>query len=243
MTRFFYDRKVEPGDTVRLDDEESYHLLVVLRAGAGDRVVLVDGTGREWIAVVEKRQSNRAHLLVVELSRESALALFDLYLYPGLLKGKKMERIVRDAVELGVTGIVPCVTERSISRYMRDAKKTRLETIAREESRLARRSRTMTVSDAVDFSRAVKTAPGVRFFVWEEATGFLGDHLEEIDGSYNKVSVFTGPEGGFSPAEAALAGEAGCLAAGLGDRILRAETAPGVVAAIIQYAWGGFVRS
>jgi len=243
MTRFFHHRELEPEDTVRLDDDESHHLLVVLRAGVGDRVVLVDGAGREWIAVVERLMSNRAELLVVELSREPTGDLFDLYLYPGLLKGKKLERVVRDAAELGVTGVIPCATERSVSRYMSDAKKARLETVAREESRLARRNKTMAVFDTLDFSRAVKEAPGVKFFVWEEAIGFLGDRLDEIGGSHDTVSVFTGPEGGFSPEEAARAGEAGCVDVGLGDRILRAETAPGVVATIIQYAWGGFVRS
>lgn len=243
MTRFFRDRDLEPGDTVRLDDDESHHLAVVLRTDVGERVVLVDGSGREWTAVVEKVDRNRAELSVVELSRESAPAPFELYLYPGLLKGKKLERVVRDAAELGVTGVVPCVTERSISRHLSDAKKARLETVAREESRLARRGRAVTISDIVVFSHAVQTAPGVKLFVWEEATGFLGDRLEAIGGPQKKVSVFTGPEGGFSPEEAVLAGEAGCIDAGLGDRILRAETAPGVVATILQYVWGGFIRS
>ena len=243
MTRFFRNRELKPGDTIRLDDDESHHLLVVLRAGVGDRVVLVDGTGREWIAAVEKMEPNRAGLLVLELSRESARAPFALYLYPGLLKGKKLERVVRDAVELGVTGIAPCITERSISRHMSDTKKARLETIAREESRLARRGEAMSIFDPRDFSSAVKEAPGIKIFMWEEAACFLGDRLKEIGGPHEEVSVFTGPEGGFSPEEAVLAGEAGCIDAGLGDRILRAETAPGVVATIIQYTWGGFLRS
>lgn len=243
MTRFFRDRVLEPGDIVRLDDDESHHLTVVLRANMDDRVVLVDGTGREWIAAVEKVDRNRAELSVVELSRESAPAPFELYLYPGLLKGKKLERVVRDAAELGVSGVVPCVTERSISRHLSDAKKARLETVAREESRLARRGSAVTISDIVVFSRAVQTAPGVKLFVWEESAGFLGDRLEEIGGPQRKVSVFTGPEGGFSPEEAVQAEEAGCIEAGLGDRILRAETAPGVVATILQYVWGGFIRS
>ncbi|MBN1882760.1 MAG: 16S rRNA (uracil(1498)-N(3))-methyltransferase [Deltaproteobacteria bacterium] len=243
MTRFFCDRELEPGDTVDLNDEESHHLLVVLRAGTGDRVLLADGAGREWTAVVEKRGSSRAHLTVEELSRESEMCPFELYLYPGLLKGKKLERVVRDAVELGVSAVVPCVTARSISRDMSDVKKTRLEAIAREESKLTRRNRAMAVLDVVDFTGAVRDAPGMKLFVWEEANDFLGDRLEEVGGPREKVSVFTGPEGGFSPEEAVLAGEAGCLAVSLGDRILRAETAPGVTVTMIQYAWGGFVRT
>jgi 16S rRNA (uracil1498-N3)-methyltransferase len=242
MTRFFHDRELEPGDTVCLSEDESRHLLVALRAGVGDRVVLADGAGREWGAAVERTASGRAQLVVLELSREPTADPFELFLYPGLLKGKKLERVVRDAAELGVSAVVPCITERSISRRLSEAKKARLEAIAREESKLARRNRAMAVFDAVDFSSAVKTATGIKLFVWEEADRFLGDRLGEIGGPLGGVSVFTGPEGGFSPEEAVLAGDAGCITAGLGERILRAETAPGVTVTMIQYAWGGFDR-
>jgi 16S rRNA (uracil1498-N3)-methyltransferase len=243
VRRFFHDRELAPGDVVVLDEDESRHLLVVLRAKDGDRVVLVDGVGREWIAVVQKEESSRAHLAVAELSRESSIGRFEIFLYPGLLKGKKLERVVRDAAELGVTGVVPCVTERCISRRLSDTKRARLEAIAREESKLARRNRAMSVGDAVDFPDAVEAAPGTKLFLWEEAKDLLGNRLGEIGGPTDGVSIFTGPEGGFSPDEAARAEEGGCIAVGLGDRILRAETAPGVTVAIIQYAWGGFARS
>jgi len=243
MTRYFHDRELESGDTLVLNDEESRHLLVVLRADAGRRVVVVDRAGREWIAAVEKREANRAHLLVVELLREPATIPYELYLYPGLMKGKKLERVVRDAAELGVTEVIPCITERSIPRHMSDAKMTRIEAIVREESKLARRNRAMTLSVPLELSLAVQNAPGVKLFLWEEATCFLGVRLEEIGGVAERVSVFTGPEGGFSPGEAAMAVETGCITAHLGDRILRAETAPGVAVTIMQYAWGGFVRS
>lgn|GEM_PF-1483379 len=243
MRRFFHDRELVPGDVVVLGEDESRHLLVVLRAKDGDRAVLIDGVGREWIAAVRKTESNRAHLVVKELSRESTVGRFEMFLYPGLLKGKKLERVVRDAAELGVTGVVPCVTERSVSRGLSDAKRSRLEAIAREESKLSRRNRVMSVAHPLDFPDAVEAASGIKLFVWEEAADFLGDRLDEIGGPTAMVSIFTGPEGGFSSNEAARAEEAGCIAVGLGDLILRAEAAPGVTVAIIQYAWGGFTRS
>jgi 16S rRNA (uracil1498-N3)-methyltransferase len=73
---------------------------------------------------------------------------------------------------------------------------------------------------------------------WEDEARGVGEVLRAQKDRPAAVSIFTGPEGGFSEAEVALARGAGLIAAGLGRRILRAQTAPLVAAAIVQYEWG-----
>src|SRR4051795_7725105 len=127
MHRFFAPA-LDPGDeTVLLPRDEGEHLTRVLRLGAGDTVAGFDGRGHEFLARVASalRSDVRLQLMSrVDAAAESAVALT---LAQAVLKGDKMDDVVRDAVMLGVAAIQPVVTRRSETTVAALLKGARLE--------------------------------------------------------------------------------------------------------------------
>lgn len=228
--RFLVD---ELADRVELRGEEAHHLLHVLRLDVGAEVVLFDGRGRARRAVVAGLSRGAATLDVFEEepSRESPLPLA---VGVALLKADRMALVVQKLTELGVARIFPLVAERGEVRSARAATALdRWRRIALEAAKQSGRSRVPELSDPLDLSGVLDAAaaetvllahPGAR-----EAT------LPAPPGS---VLALVGPEGGFSPAETAMARERGAKLIGLGPRTLRAETAAIAVATLLQFHSG-----
>ncbi len=116
MHRFFAPA-LDPGDTqVTLPREEGEHLARVLRLGVGDAVAVFDGRGRAFaarVAGIVRRDVTLQLLSRIEPPPEPAVALT---LAQAVIKGDRMDDIVRDAVMLGVAAIQPIVTRRAASR-------------------------------------------------------------------------------------------------------------------------------
>lgn len=165
-------------------------------------------------------------------------------LLQSLVKGEKMDLIVRQAVELGVSTLIPVITGRSVPRWSAVQETRRLErwrAIARSAAAQCRRCRLPAVKAVIDFQRAlaeIKAAP-VALVPWEEEkdTGIAGI-CSRPSPQNRSVLVFIGPEGGLSSEEAAALSTAGAFKVHLGPRILRVETAAAVTLALVQAAWG-----
>ncbi|HBR03635.1 MAG TPA: 16S rRNA methyltransferase [Ruminiclostridium sp.] len=163
-------------------------------------------------------------------------------LFQGLPKGEKMELIIQKAVELGIYRIVPVITQRSVvqlDKKYREKKAERWQKIAREAAKQCRRAYVPEVAAPVDFDEAMNRCkqfgPGILLYENEEKK-CLKDLLKCY--TINKVkniALFVGPEGGFSEQEVEKCIAIGYNVAGLGKRILRAETAAISAIAIIMY--------
>lgn len=119
MRQFFLDLATdatppEPGDDWFLDAEESRHLLRVLRARPGDPVLLTDGRGGRYRALLVRDEGGRARLRI-EAREDDAVELRAprLVLACGLIKGKRWEALLETAVELGVHAVAPLLTRRA----------------------------------------------------------------------------------------------------------------------------------
>ena len=111
--------------------------------------------------------------------------------------------------------------------------------IVTEAAEQCGRGRVPAVDPPLAFAEAVRSAPGLRLLPWEgERSRGLRSYLRRLQLTPEAVSLFIGPEGGFSAEEAALAREAGCVAVSLGPRILRSETAGIVAAALVMHELG-----
>src|ERR687891_618934 len=112
VTPRFYAPAAARGKTVGLPEDEAQHLTRVLRLKAGTHVVVFDGHGREFDAVVEKATKSEVLVVIGALrqtaAREPRVALT---LAQAVLKGDKMDGVVRDAVMMGAAAIQPMVTE------------------------------------------------------------------------------------------------------------------------------------
>jgi 16S rRNA (uracil1498-N3)-methyltransferase len=240
--RFFFEGELRPGEQI-LTGQTARHIGGVLRLGRGERIVLFDGSGREFPAEITS-VSRQGVVVVVDdgvlVDRESPL---NLRLGVGLSRPRVVDLIVEKATELGVAEILPLATERSQGRL--DGKRgrdrrARWERIAREAARQCGRNRSPRVRPMAEFSQVVgeETPGALRLIFWEQETRRgLTDSLAAFP-RMSEILALIGPEGGFSSAEAGLACAAGFHIISLGPRILRTETAAIAVMSLLQYKMG-----
>ncbi len=203
---------------MRLPTGEAHHVLKVLRARTGDILEVVDADRRLFAA--ELRGGGGATILeALEAPDESV----EVSLYQAVPKGGRMDLVVEKATEVGVTKIVPLVTQRGLVEP-RSRKVERWRRVAEAAARQSLRLRVPEVSDPAPLARAVRQA-GEGGVLLHNDPGL--EALEDVVGS--PASLFVGPEGGWSEEELRLAVEAGFVLAQLGPYRLRSETA-GMVA-------------
>ena len=189
----------------------------MLRGREGD-LVEVAASGRLFLAELG---AGRAATVVGEL--EVTDGGVEAYLYQAVPKGGRMDLVVEKATEVGVTGIVPLLTERGIVSP-REGKVERWRRVAEAAARQSLGLGVPEVAEPVAFEAAVRDA-GEDGVLLHNAPG-----LEDLEAVVEPgVRLFVGPEGGWGEAELELAGRGGLALAGLGPRRLRSETA-GIVA-------------
>lgn len=238
LNRFFLSPDALEADRVIFPAEQSHQIRRVLRLQAGDRVVVLDGTGAELIVRLDTVQSTAAGT-VEERRWNRAEPHTRVVLYQGLLKGAKLEMVLQKCTEIGVAGFVPVVTARSVPSDMSAAKQRRYEVIIREAAEQSRRGVLPALSPVMSFGDAVQRAAAdgsvILPFEGSEAVG-----LREIRRSSGEktIGLFVGPEGGFSDDEVELVRGVGARIVTLGPRILRAETAAIVSAALVLAQMG-----
>ena len=228
------------GETAVISGEDAKHIGTVLRMKAGDLAVLCDGEGEDCLCRIAAVDKDYVEFNVLDRQRNEAEPSLFVTLYQCMPKGDKMDFIVQKAVELGVGRIVPVVSKRCVSRPDEKsfAKKIqRWQKIAEEAAKQCGRGKIPQIGEQREFKAAVTEYP-------PNKTGILfyecgGVQLSEIVGkSTAEIGIFVGSEGGFEIEEAELAQKHGIVAATLGKRILRCETAPVVALAVLMNLTG-----
>jgi len=232
VPRLFVPRTAVRDDTVEIAGDELRHLRT-LRLGPGDTLTVFDDTGAEYtvrLARIDRRTARGTIEGRAVVSRESPL---ELTLVPALLKGPRMDVVIEKVTELGVCRIAPMVTARCVAVR---GHVTRWRRIALAAAKQCGRTQVPAIEEPVVLAaRLAADWRGLRLIAWEETTERGWDRLPE---AVESVVVLLGPEGGFTPDEAADARAAGFAPVSLGARVLRAETAAVVAAALCQHRWG-----
>ena len=238
--RFFCEAPIRDDEAV-LDGQEAHHLLHVMRARAGDEVVLFDGSGVEFAATIEKTGRHEVALRIDERRAVDRELGFPLELAVALPRGERQEWLVQKIVELGATRLIPWQTERSVA--LPNAKSlARLQRTVIEACKQCGRNRLMTIDEPVEFQAALRSlSTNSAPTCWLAHPGSESQSLpaaldawRSLDQSPLRLGV--GPEGGFSDAEAAAAREFGWQPVSLGPSILRTETAAIALATIAGIA-------
>lgn len=243
MARFF----VNPGDlgenVIVLTGENAQHAKV-LRLKAGEEVLVCDGQGLECRCQVMEASSSQYELQVIERRAASAEASVRVSIYMAFPKADKLEHVIQKATELGACEIVAFPSARCVSRPDDKSLKKKLERwqkIAASAAEQSGRGRIPEVivlpGFAAALERAAKADKALFFYENEHATT-LRMALEE--GSFETVSLMSGPEGGLEEKEVEQARAAGLSVCTLGKRILRCETAPLCALSAVMYAAGEF---
>ena len=235
--RFFIQSVNYPAQTsVILDGEEFVHAKTVQRVEAGTEIILLDGSGKEYSAIVAKVEKHSLTANIVGCADGDKEPKEDIYLLCGALKGDKTELVVQKATELGASKI-GVFSSRYCSAYMNGNKLDRLNKVAREAAKQCYRSVAPEVVYFENLNSALASAEGYanKLFFCEFAESSETD-FKRISGS---TALVVGSEGGFADEEyAAAKDEYGFKGMSLGKRILRAETAAVAVCALAAFNLG-----
>ncbi len=224
------------------------HIYKVLRLSEGEKVVLNNCEGMEYLGEIQSITKNEVIVKIVkelDINNESGIKV---HLFQGLPKGQKMDLIVQKGTELGVAGFIPVTTARVDVKLKGEFKKLdRLNRIALEACKQSKRSVIPQVKEVIDFNEAINELKKMDLIIvpYENAEDFgiktLVRKLErdnvDLD-NINNVGILIGPEGGFEELEIDTLKEQGAYIVTLGNRILRTETAGFTATALIQYELG-----
>jgi 16S rRNA (uracil1498-N3)-methyltransferase len=241
----FFAPSLDPGDeTVTLPRDEAEHLTRVLRLGVGDTVSVFDGRGREFVGrvIATVRRDVRVQLLspIQAAAVESHVAVT---LVQSILKGDKMDDVVRDAVMLGVSAVQPLVTRRTeitVAAVLRSARVDRWRRVALASVKQCGRAVLPEIRPPLTFdSYLSEPPPAVRLMLVEPAAAGAGDSLSELRRlpPPRDAGLIAGPEGGWVEAEWTAARAQGVHLVTLGRRTLRADAAPAAALSVLNFLW------
>lgn len=245
MHKFFTPKENFTDITAKILGDDVKHLYKVLRLNEGDKIVLNNCDGHEFLAKI--RTITKQEVIVdieeqLEINNESKVKI---YLFQGLPKAQKMDLIVQKGTELGITEFIPTLTERVDIKLKGEFKKLdRLNRIALEAAKQSKRTIIPKVCEPITFEEAKKAMKDLDLVIvpYENAENFGIKTLfndNSIDTSKIKtVGILVGPEGGFESSEINELKENGAYIVTLGSRILRTETAGFVATSLVQYELG-----
>lgn len=245
LPRFFAPDLQPTAAIVSLSEEESGHLARVLRLGVGARVLVFDGRGHQYeasVAAIEKSR-NTVVLNVLEPVPAAPEARVPIVLAQAVLKGDKMEAVIRDATMMGVAAIRPVITQRTVvprSAADQPGVQTRWHRVAVSSAKQCGRAVVPRIEPPAAFEVLLDdTSSASRLILVEPAVFSDRDESSRLDGAIpTSALVLIGPEGGWTEEEVARAQQAGFRPLSLGARTLRAESAPLAALSVLTYAWG-----
>ncbi len=245
--------------------EDVHHLVKVLRAKVGDVFPVSDGSSWEYLGRIEDISPEGVTLGIVDKQRHGRELSYEVSLFQGVPKSPKLELIVRKAVELGVSEVIPVFMDRCVAKESgkEEKKIQRLQKIADEAVKQCLSPRNPKVSGFVQFKEMTRDLQGFDLIIfpyeneegrtikdllrkWKEGLeGFEeSEESEKIEKSEEsdefkhhvpRIAVVIGPEGGFSTKEVNRLESMGISPVSLGKSILRTETAGHAVLSMLLY--------
>lgn len=233
--RFHCPFALSPHARIELPEAIAHHAVRVLRLREGTAIVLFDGTGGEYPAVLRIEGKAAYAELGAHDPREAELA-GNITLVQGLPSGDKMDWIVEKAVELGVHRVAPIAAQRSVLQLTgarQEKRMTHWRRVSSAASEQCGRNRIMHVDEVLPLERWLAApATGMRLLCHPDGGLPLEQALRQ-PGAARDLCLLVGPEGGWSDAELAAARAAGTQAVTFGPRVLRTETAGLALAAAV----------
>jgi 16S rRNA (uracil1498-N3)-methyltransferase len=240
MHRFFASNTPGNASEIALTQDEAHHAAQVLRVRKGERVSVLDGKGNEFFCEVQETMKKFVQLRVVDVQRAPG-PISSITLIQGIPKGKIIESIIQKATELGVSRVVPLLSERVVTHLDNESvedKRDKWQRVAIEACKqcgqrwLPKVETPIATKDFLDRGEEFEFA----------AVGCLEKDsrpLKEFFGKFTSppktVAVWVGPEGDFSPSEYAAIQQSGAHPITFGPLVLRSETAAIYALSIVNH--------
>jgi 16S rRNA (uracil1498-N3)-methyltransferase len=240
LPRIHHPAPLAAGARIELQEAAANHVARVLRLPTGAPVILFNGEGGEYEAVITEIDKRR---VIVELGAFRAVEReppLPLWLAQGISRGERMDYTVQKAVELGVSRIIPLFTERCGVHLDEARLAKRLQhwrAVAVGACEQCGRNRLPEIAPALPLAEWLAAPiPGLRLVLDPEAEG----SLSALAPPTGPVTLLIGPEGGLSDQELQSARQSNFLGLRLGPRVLRTETAAVAALAALLATWGDF---
>ncbi|PUA27751.1 MAG: 16S rRNA (uracil(1498)-N(3))-methyltransferase [Cellvibrio sp. 79] len=239
IPRIFTEQALITGELLQLEEAASHHLSKVLRMQAGRELILFNGSGGEFAAIIQEVSKKTVTVAIAEHIADNRESPLQLELAIGISRGERFEWVLQKATELGVTRITPLITER-----------TEVKTGGERQEKLLDRWQQILISACEQCQRNLlpELSAPVQISDWLTTVNsdlrFVLHHRDSktlpAEQKPQSVTLLIGPEGGLSESEITQAQEKNFNALTLGPRVLRTETAPVAAISLVQYLWGDF---
>ncbi|HEX8965897.1 MAG TPA: RsmE family RNA methyltransferase [Patescibacteria group bacterium] len=226
-------------ETVVLPQEIGWQIGKVLRLQKGENIIISNNNGTDFTYALEEINKDIVVAKFISQVENTSEPKTNITLFQSLIPREKFEDVLQKCTEIGISQFVPIQTARSIvhAKDINDQKLDRWQKIIQEAAEQSERAKIPTIKQATSFEKAMEEAStnSEVFIAWEEEdNNFPSTALQSL--TQKSVAIFIGPEGGFTQEEVTFAKKFGAKTISLGPRILRSETAGGVLATLILYS-------
>jgi 16S rRNA (uracil1498-N3)-methyltransferase len=214
------------GDHYTLEEQESKHVIKVLRMRSGDTIMLTDGRGKLCTAELTGEDPRRCELRIIDVKEEYGKRNYQVHI--GIAPTKNINRFewfLEKATEIGIDEVSPLICQRSERKVVKNERLNKVITSAMKQSLKAFHPH---LNNSTSFGKFIdQDFSGQKFIAYVEE----GEHpsLHSVYRPGEDIMILIGPEGDFSPEEVHQANQKGFRTVSLGKSRLRTETA-GIVA-------------
>jgi 16S rRNA (uracil1498-N3)-methyltransferase len=243
--RYFFIKQSDLADSKAVvKGSDAHHIKNVLRLKIGDEIGLFDGTGLNYETRIVTLLPKSVEVSIIRSFPSTTESNVQITVAQALLKDRKMDLLVRQLTELGITRWIPFIAKRSVPRPDKKRLFTRTERwkkIAKEALKQCKRCCSPEIGTTVSFAEVLTLGndSDLKIVFWEEESKPVNKDLQVSNSKPpEKIFILLGPEGGFTLKEVENAKASGFITASLGPRILRAETATIAACTLLQYLFG-----
>jgi 16S rRNA (uracil1498-N3)-methyltransferase len=237
IPRIYIDQPLAIAESVLLNENASHYLSKVLRMQEGRELIVFNGKGGEYCAQINELGKKQVSIQVNQFHQDNRQSSLDLHLAIGVSRGERMDWVLQKATELGVTQIIPLITERTevkIKGEKQDKKMQHWQQIIVSACEQCQRNLLPILQEPQAIDDWLKTVSTDCRFVLHHRN----DQCLSKSAVPKSITLLIGPEGGLSEEEITLAENKEFQSLRLGPRILRTETAPVAAISLVQYLWG-----
>ncbi len=239
IPRIYTPQQLQSGLTISLEETASRHLGKVLRMTPGRELILFNGQGGEYSAIIHEVGKKVTQVTITEHNTDDRESPLHSHLAIGISRGDRMDWVLQKACELGITEITPVFTERTevkLSGPRLQKKLQHWQQILISACEQCQRNRLPILNEPKSLDQFLAQAPQGEKWVLHHRDSVGLDPSKDVV----KACILIGPEGGLSEIEIDSAKAVEFSALTLGPRVMRTETAPLAALTLLQQYWGDF---
>ncbi len=240
--RIYTAEDLQESNTISLEAKAVKHIKDVLRMSAGESLILFNGDGHDYSAVISELGKKQIRVEIESrqaVNNESTLAI---HLLQPLCRAEKMDWCLQKATELGVSMITPFISSRvniNLAANRVEKKMYHWKSVIQSACEQSGRARLPVLNIPVSFNTAINNSDRYALKLIASPTA-VKNKLPNSETSLPQCICAIGPEGGFDQSEIEQAENKGFTSLLIGPRILRLETAVISALTLCQARWGDF---